>query len=213
MPRQAQSWLLLGSASSTCHPYPTPPKKVMGLLAHFTGQDSKARHLTMSCGEWDKACEPEPAQIHQRGKCLTSSCLPDWECGVGGCTPNPWVAPQHRYPRNVHFRWPVHSCSPSHSPVGLAPCGGIPLSKHQGAWPGAQGPQPSVPPPCQPSSAPHPNSPCDLWEGPHLASRLAVNHEDAEKTMEGAPCHPCVCAEPATSSPSVPGPARPPSLL
>lgn len=29
-------------------PLPAPPKEVMGLLAHFTGQDSKARHLTMS---------------------------------------------------------------------------------------------------------------------------------------------------------------------
>lgn len=90
MPRQAQSWLLLGSASSTCHPCPAPPKEVMGLLAHFPSQDSKARHLTMSCGEWDTACEPEPAQIHQRGKCLTPSCPPGWEWG----RPNPWVAPE-----------------------------------------------------------------------------------------------------------------------
>lgn len=29
-------------------PLPAPPEEVMGLLAHFTGQDSKARHLTMS---------------------------------------------------------------------------------------------------------------------------------------------------------------------
>lgn len=90
MPRQAQSWLFLGSASSTCHPCPTPPKEAMGLLAHFPSQDSKARHLTMSCGERDTACEPEPAQIHQRGKCLIPSCPPGWEWG----RPNPWVAPE-----------------------------------------------------------------------------------------------------------------------
>ena len=48
---------------------------------------------------------------------------------------------------------------------------------------------------------------------PHLASCLAVNHEDAEKTTEGAHCHSCVRAELATSSPSVPSPAQPPSPL
>ena len=48
MPRQAQSWLLLGSALSTGPPHPAPPKEAMGLLAHFTGQDSKARYLVGS---------------------------------------------------------------------------------------------------------------------------------------------------------------------
>lgn len=66
MPRQARAGCFWAQPHRPATPAPLHPR-AMGLLAHSQARIPKARHLTMSCGERDTACEPEPAQIHQRG--------------------------------------------------------------------------------------------------------------------------------------------------
>lgn len=179
----------------------------MGPWACFTGQDTKARRLGGHTRSGTQL-ELDPAQLHRGGSLVTGKRLPlhppktctaaskakvspepGPECSG---TPDPEVAStaaqvSQECPLPGLLRIP--GAPPTAASQSLAPCGGIPLSKHQ-AVAGAQHLRPEGHAASQAHlhaalSAPSPNSPCHLCEPPRPLAHFPRAPGVPEEQREG----------------------------